>query len=61
MMRNDMERAKIQAQSLLIQRRIMEMEVVVSTVFAVMIGLMFGILVAELAHRYFEIDLPTFF
>lgn len=29
--------------------------------FAVMIGFMFGFIVAEIAYRYFEIDLPTFF
>jgi hypothetical protein len=29
--------------------------------FAVMIGFMFGFIVAEIAHRYFEIDLPMFF
>jgi len=26
-----------------------------------MIGFMFGFIVAEIAHRYFEIDLPMFF
>lgn len=34
---------------------------VVTGLYAVMIGFMFGFIVAEIAHRYFEIDLPTFF
>ena len=34
---------------------------VVTGLFAVMIGFMFGFIVAEIAHRYFEIDVPTFF
>jgi hypothetical protein len=32
-----------------------------SAAFAVVIGFMFGFVVAEIAHRYFEIDLPSFF
>jgi hypothetical protein len=36
-------------------------ECIVYPAFAVMIGFMFGFIVAEIAHRYFEIDLPMFF
>ena len=36
-------------------------ECIVYATFAVMIGFMFGFIVAEIAHRYFEIDLPMFF
>ena len=33
----------------------------VSAVFAIMLGFMFGFIVAEIAHHYFEVDLPSFF
>jgi hypothetical protein len=30
-------------------------------IFAVMVGLIFSLIVAQIAKDYFEIDLPTFF
>jgi hypothetical protein len=33
----------------------------VTAVFAVLIGFMFGFLVAEIAQRYFDVDLLSFF
>jgi hypothetical protein len=32
-----------------------------SAAFAVVIGFIFGFVVAEIAYRYFEVDLPSFF
>jgi hypothetical protein len=32
-----------------------------SAVAAVIIGFVFGFVVAEIAHRYFRVDLPTLF
>lgn len=36
-------------------------EGVVTAIFAVLIGFIFGFLVAEVAQRYFDVDLPSFF
>ena len=53
-------RAMMEAQLLLIQRCVRK-GITVTAVFAVMIGFIFGFIVAEIAQRYFEIDLPTYF
>lgn len=34
---------------------------IVTAAFAVVIGFMFGFIVAEIAYRYFEVDIPGFF
>lgn len=49
------------AQLLLVQCCTSEREGIVTVVFAVLIGFMFGFVVAEVAQRYFDIDLPSFF